>query len=52
MDYLADNVIGEIPSIEEMKPETLPFVQLQGLKCIKAPDASEICWTDSSNEGE
>ena len=52
MDYLADNVIGEIPSIEEMKPETLPFVQLQGLKCIKAPDASEICWTEPSNEGE
>ena len=35
-----------------MKPEAQPFVELQGIHSIKAPDASEICWTEPSNEGE
>lgn len=52
MDYLADNVIGSIPSVEDMKPEAVSFVQLQGIHSIKAPDASEICWTEPSGEGE
>ncbi len=32
MDWLADNVIGHIPSIEEMKPDTRNVVQLEGVK--------------------
>ena len=52
MDYLADNVIGTIPSVEDMKPEAVSFVQLQGIHSIKAPDTSEICWTEPSGEGE
>ena len=52
MDWLADNVIGSIPAAEDMKPEALPFVELQGIHSIKAPDASEICWTDPSFDGE
>lgn len=52
MDYLADNVIGSIPALEDMKPEAQPFVELQGIHSIKAPDAAEICWTEPSNEGE
>ena len=52
MDYLADNVVGSIPTLEDMKPEAQPFVELQGIHSIKAPDASEICWTEPSNEGE
>lgn len=52
MDWLADNVIGSIPSAEDMKPEALPFVEIQGIHSVKAPDTSEICWTDPSSDGE
>ena len=52
MDYLADNVIGSIPSVEEMKPEAVSFVEMQGIHSIKAPDASEICWTEPSTDRE
>jgi len=52
MDWLADNVIGYIPSLEEMKPEAQPFVAAQGIHSIKAPDTSEIRWTDPTNEEE
>ena len=51
MDWLADNVIGSIPTVEDMKPEALPFVELQGIHSIKAPDASEICWTEPAFDG-
>ena len=52
MDWLADSVIGTIPSAGDMKPEAQPFVELQGIHSIKAPDISEICWTEPSNDGE
>ena len=52
MDWLADSVIGSIPSAEEMKPEALPFVEMQGIHSIKAPDASDICWTDPAKDGD
>jgi len=51
MDWLADNVVGRIPTVADMRPEALPFVEQQGIHSIKAPDISEICWTDS-NDGE
>ncbi|MBE5807162.1 MAG: BMP family ABC transporter substrate-binding protein [Clostridiales bacterium] len=46
MDYLCDNVVGTIPGLEDMKPEAQAFVRMQGVKAVKAPDASEICWTE------
>ena len=52
MDWLADNVIGEIPAADALKPEALPFVELQGIHSMKAPDTSEICWTEPSSDGE
>lgn len=52
MDWLADNVIGSIPTAEQMKPEALAFVEIQGIHSIKAPDTSEICWTDPTSDGE
>ena len=52
MDWLADNVIGYIPRLEEMKPEAHTFVAAQGIHSIKAPDTSEIRWTDPTNEEE
>lgn len=52
MDWLADNVIGTIPSLDEMKPHAVHFVELQGIHSIKAPDTSEICWTHPASDGE
>lgn len=46
MDWLTENVIGDIPPTEKLRREALPFVELQGLNSIKPPDTSEICWTD------
>ena len=31
MDWLADNVVGSIPRLEELIPEARPLVQLQGV---------------------
>ena len=52
MDWLCDNVIGTIPSLEDMKPEAQAFVEIQGIHSIKAPDTCEICWTDPFSDGE
>lgn len=52
MDWLADNVIGRIPTLEEMKPEAHAFVEVQGIHSIKAPETSEIGWTNPSTDGE
>ncbi len=52
MDWLCDNVVGTIPALEDMKPEAAPFVEIQGIHSIKAPDTSEICWTDPFSDGE
>lgn len=46
MDWLCDNVIGSIPDVSVIRPEALPFVELQGLQCTKAPDISEIHWAE------
>lgn len=52
IDWLADNVIGTIPTLADMKPEAHSFVEVQGIHSIKAPETSEIRWTDRSNDGE
>ena len=52
MDWLADNVVGTIPTVDELRPEAHPFVELQGIHNYKLPDLSEICWTDPVNDGE
>lgn len=52
MDWLCDNVEGYIPSLAEMRPEACAFVEKQGIHSIKAPEASEIRWTDPLDEGE
>lgn len=52
MDWLADNIIGRIPTLAEMKPEAHAFVEVQGIHSIKAPETSEIGWTDPSTDGE
>lgn len=52
MDWLADNVVGRIPTLDEMKPEARAFVEVQGIHSIKAPETSEIGWTSPSTDGE
>lgn len=52
MDYLADNVVGQIPTLEDMKPEAMDFVRLQGVGQGTLPEASEIRWTDPVEEEE
>ncbi len=52
MDWLCDNVEGYIPSLAEMRLDACAFVEKQGIHSIKAPDTSEIRWTDPTNEEE
>ncbi len=35
MDWLAENVVGRIPTLSELKPEARPIVSLQGLEDAK-----------------
>lgn len=35
MDWLAENVVGSIPTLSELKPEARPIVSLQGLEDTK-----------------
>lgn len=52
MDWLCDNVEGIIPTLDDMRPEARAFVEKQGIHNIKAPDTSEICWTETPTDGE
>lgn len=45
MDYLIDNVVGEIPSVEELNERAQSLVRLQGLNGGRKPDISSISWT-------
>ncbi|MCQ2436986.1 MAG: BMP family ABC transporter substrate-binding protein [Clostridia bacterium] len=49
IDWLAQNVIGTIPETEHLTDEAKAFVELQGIRSIKAPDASEMNWTNPFN---
>ena len=44
MDYLADNVVGALPSPEELIPSARPLVQGQGIDSPHKADASLISW--------
>ena len=52
MDWLTDNIVGYIPTLDEMKPEARAFVEVQGIHSIKVPETSEFGWTIPSNAGE
>ena len=38
MDWLNDNVVGSIPTMEELEEEAKPIVQVQGVAKAKSPD--------------
>ena len=44
MDYLVDNVVGDMPKMEELKESARPLVDTLGLGCTLRPDLSEISW--------
>ena len=44
MDYLVDNVLGQIPSVESLRESAQPLARLQGLEGRARPDASQISW--------
>ena len=46
MDWLADNVVGSIPRLEDLRPEAQPLVRLQGLYNSEKPDTEAIAWTE------
>ncbi len=44
MDYLADNVVGSIPSADDVKDSAKPLVLMQGVRGIQPPRAENISW--------
>ena len=45
MDYLADCVVGALPSAEELVPSAQGLVLTQGIGSLAAADVSSISWT-------
>ena len=44
MDYLADNIIGAIPEMDEMIETARPLVRLQGIHGEQKPTLSAFSW--------
>ncbi|MBR1742328.1 MAG: hypothetical protein IJ733_10785 [Lachnospiraceae bacterium] len=40
MDWLADNVIGFIPTMDEMEEDAKPIIQVQGVAKAKEPESA------------
>ena len=45
MDYLADCVVGTLPSAEELVPTARPLLMTQGIGSLAQTDASSVSWT-------
>ena len=46
MDYLADCVVGSLPSQEELIPSARPLILTQGISSLARADISSISWTE------
>ena len=44
MDYLVENVVGELPDWWELNEQARPIVKLQGLQGELKPDPSSFVW--------
>ena len=44
MDWLADNVVGGFPTLDELKDEAKALVELQGIREIALPEATAFSW--------
>ena len=49
MDYLADCVVGALPSPEELVPAARPLVLTQGIGSLATADVSSISWTSRNS---
>ena len=45
MDYLADCVVGSLPSAEELVPSARPLILTQGIGSLAKSEVSAISWT-------
>ena len=45
MDYLADNVVGELPPPEKLVPSARALVLTQGIGSLASADVNSISWT-------
>ncbi|MBQ2956499.1 MAG: BMP family ABC transporter substrate-binding protein [Clostridia bacterium] len=45
MDWLLDNVVGDMPDLSMLKEEAQALVSLQGIKNTAGPDTSAFSWT-------
>ena len=45
MDWLLDNVVGDLPDMDMLKEEAHALVGLQGIKNTAGPDTSAFSWT-------
>ncbi len=45
MDWLLDNVVGDLPDLSMLKEEAHALVGLQGIKHTTGPDTSAFSWT-------
>lgn len=44
MNWLTDNVVGGFPETSHLKPEARALVELQGIREVITPDASQFSW--------
>ena len=44
MNWLTDNVTGGFPETESLKPQARALVELQGIREVDMPDASQFSW--------
>ena len=45
MDYLADNVIGVLPTSDQLVPSARALVLTQGIDSLAKADVNSISWT-------
>ena len=45
MDYLADSVVGSLPTAEELVPSAQALILTQGIGSLAKSEISDISWT-------
>lgn len=51
MNWLTDNVVGGFPETSSLKPEARALVELQGIREVDLPDASQFSWRAEETQG-
>lgn len=50
MNWLTDNVVGGFPETSALKSEARALVELQGIREVDLPDASQFSWKEEESE--